>query len=125
MNQFPEIDHFHELLNKIAEEIPEDFFKDLNGGIILLEQAKKHNRAKRGQPLYIMGQYRRDVLGRQIIIYYGSFKRVHKNVSEAKLYQEIKDTLIHEFTHHLESLAGERGLEKKDEQRMREYLQRK
>ena len=34
---------------------------------------------------------------------------------------ELYTTLSHEFTHHVEGLAGERGLEIKDELEMEEY----
>lgn len=122
MQKFPTIDSFHEMLNLIAEEIPPDFFKELNGGIILLERAKKHAQTKPGQPLYIMGEYKRDQTGRQITLYYGSFRKIYPHLSEKRLYTKIKDVLLHEFTHHLENLAGERGLEKKDEEQMHRYL---
>ena len=38
--------------------------------------------------------------------------------------EQMRETLYHEFTHHMESLAGEKMLEEKDEQQIREYLQR-
>ena len=34
---------------------------------------------------------------------------------------ELYTTLAHEFTHHIEGRAGERGLERKDEQFMEEF----
>ena len=124
MSKFPSVDEFHEMLNDISDEIPQDFFKELHGGVVLLERSKKHTHSKPDQPLYVMGQYRRDQMGRQIFIYYGSFRQVYRGLSRAKLYGKVKDVLLHEFTHHLESLAGERGLEKDDEDRMRKYLSR-
>ncbi|SDY72936.1 metallopeptidase family protein [Tindallia californiensis] len=122
MSKFPSIDTFHEMLNQISDEIPQDFFKELHGGVVLLERSKKHVHSKPGKPLYVMGQYRRDQMGRQIVIYYGSFRQVYRGLSEKRLYLKVKDVLLHEFTHHLESLAGERGLEKEDEEKMRHYL---
>ena len=121
MRQFPTIDSVHEMLEKIADEIPPDFFKNLNGGVILVEQAKVHHETKSDYPLYIMGEYHRSVIGRQIIIYYGSFKKAYGGLSERRLYEKLKDTLLHEFTHHLENMAGERDLEIKDAQRMNAY----
>jgi len=115
------IDHAHEMLEQIAEEFPEAFFKDLNGGISLLPEAKLSAHA-RNNDLYILGEYRRDVMGRYIYLYYGSFRRVHGHLKEEDFYQALKKTLAHEFTHHLESLAGERGLERKDEENMMKYL---
>ena len=38
--------------------------------------------------------------------------------------RELHDTLAHEFTHHIEGLAGERGLELKDAQFMEDFRAR-
>jgi hypothetical protein len=117
------IDQVEEMLNKIAEEIPEDFYRELNGGILLLPEIKLHPKGK--GDLYIMGEYCNTVnLGRYINIYYGSFMRVYGNVPEDLLYEKLKETLLHEFTHHLESLAGARDLEIKDEIKLNEYHRR-
>ena len=35
--------------------------------------------------------------------------------------EQLFSTLAHEFTHHIEGRAGERGLERKDEQFMEEF----
>jgi len=114
------IDAVEEILNQIADEIPDELFNNLNGGIILLEECKAHPNG--ANDLYIMGQYhnRRD-MGRYISIYYGSFMRLYANVPEEVLREKLRDTLLHEFTHHIESLAGERGLEIKDQIFMNEY----
>ena len=117
------IDRAHEMLEQIAAEFPEEFFEDLNGGISLLPQVKISPRAVRND-LYVLGEYRRDVMGRYIYIYFGSFQRVHGHLSEEEFYEKLRSTVAHEFTHHLESLAGERGLEKKDEEDLWEYLRR-
>ena len=114
------IDDVQAMLGQIAEELPEDFFRDLNGGIILLEQCKTHPES--AGDLYIMGEYsRRRDMGRHICIYYGSFLRLYANAPEQVLRKKLRDTLLHEFTHHLESLAGERGLEVKDKIRLEAY----
>ncbi|MEG2456131.1 MAG: metallopeptidase family protein, partial [Oscillospiraceae bacterium] len=59
--------------------------------------------------------------GRYIRIYYGSFQSVCGDLDDDDLYEELYATLSHEFTHHIESLAGERGLELKDEEFLQEY----
>ena len=115
------IDRMHEMLEQIAEEFPEEFFEDLNGGISLLPEMKLSPYAQ-GNGLYILGEYHHDVMGRYIHIYYGSFCRVHGHLEEEALYQELKQTVAHEFTHHLENLAGERGLEIQDAEDLMEYL---
>ena len=44
-------------------------------------------------------------------------------MNEEQLTEELREVLRHEFTHHIESLAGERGLEIKDENQIRDYLE--
>jgi hypothetical protein len=61
-------------------------------------------------------------MGRYIIIYYGSFIALFGHLSDEQMTRELRKTLRHEFTHHLESLAGEDGLEKEDDDFMRKYL---
>jgi predicted Zn-dependent protease with MMP-like domain len=116
------IDEMEEMLDAIAMELPQEFYKDLNGGIILLPQIKLHSKSK-GNDLYILGEYNCDKnLGRFISIYYGSFSQVYGYLSKDQLNEQLKSTIKHEFTHHLESLAGERSLEIKDAQDIAEYL---
>ncbi len=106
------------LLDEMAETFPEEFYRELNGGISLLHRAKR-NRA--GPDLYIMGEYCCDAMGRYINLYYGSFRAVYGNEPDERLKKELYATLSHEFTHHIETLAGERGLVDKDERFMEEY----
>lgn len=125
MDKFPTIEEIHEILDEIAEEIPEYFFEQLNEGIILLPEYKIHPESREMDRLYIMGEYSRSITGRHIVIYYGSFKKVYNGVSMRTLREKLKDTLLHEFTHHLESLAGERGLEIKDFQDIQIYRKKR
>lgn len=124
MSNFPSIDKVERMLDKISEEIPKDFFKDLNEGVVLLPQSKIHPES-RGEELLVLGEYSRSVTGRNIKIYYGSFKKVYNGLSYEELYEELKETLLHEFTHHLESLADERGLDIKDAIRLEKYRNKK
>lgn len=118
------IDEMESMLGELAAELPEEFYKELNGGIILLQEAKPHPE-DRGSGLYIMGEYYSGgSLGRYIAIYYGSFMRVYGRLPAEQLKVQLRKTLRHEFRHHLESLAGERGLEIEDEQYIARYLQR-
>ena len=121
MSTFPSIDDVQEMLERISDEIPQDFYRELNGGVVLVEYAKKHTDTQPDFPLYIMGEYQRSAMGRQIILYYGSFQNAYTHLSEKRLYEKLKETLLHEFTHHLENLAGERGLEIKDEEQLNTY----
>ena len=107
------------MLDELAEELPAEFYRELNGGILLNPEAKRHP----NEPgLYIMGEYHtHHALGRYIVIYYGSFARLYGGLPPAHWKRELRHTLRHEFTHHVESLAGARDLERKDEERMERY----
>lgn len=99
-------------------------FRELNGGILLQEIKKIHPESK-GDELYILGEYHNSrAMGRYIIIYYGSFMRVHGHIWEDKLKDKMRKTLRHEFRHHLESLAGEDDLEVYDAIQILKYKQR-
>ena len=107
-------DEVGNLLDEMAEEFPEEFYQELNGGISLLPEAVED---PQGEELYIMGEYCNDTMGKYINLYYGSFAALaqQENWSEEDWEDELYTTLAHEFTHHIEGLAGERGLEIKDE----------
>ncbi|MGI6737603.1 MAG: hypothetical protein ACOX41_09955 [Anaerovoracaceae bacterium] len=118
------IDEAQEMLEEIAESIPKEFYRDLNGGILLLPEEKLSPCAQHND-LWIMGDYSRGgSMGRVIRIYYGSFARVYGHLEPDAFREQLRHTLLHEFTHHVESLAGERGLEHWDEEQMRRYLER-
>ena len=108
-----------DILDMLAEELPQEFYRELSGGIILVPEAKQ---SPHGPDLLIMGEYVRSQMGRMIKIYYGSFERMYRHLDEQALTEQLREVLRHEFTHHIESLAGERGLEIKDEQQIRDYL---
>ena len=112
------IDRAQVLLEQIAETLPAELYKDLNGGILLLPQEKISPYAV-GDDLYILGEYQSGgSMGRLIKIYYGSFEKLFGSLSEEEFKERLKKTLFHEFTHHLESLAGERDLEIEDERQL-------
>lgn len=115
------IDEMEELLDELAEELPREFFYELNGGIVLLPQTVRDPRGKGG--LFTLGCYfSGGEMGRYIAIYYGSFSHVFSNLSKEEIKAELRKTLRHEFRHHVESLSGERGLEIEDEIFLQNYL---
>jgi len=115
------IEEAHEILDELAEELPQEFYKELNGGILLLPEVKI-SREARANDLYTMGEYHYNFsMGRYIVLYFGSFEAVFQGASREKLKRELRHTLRHEFTHHLETLAGEKGLEIKDEENLARY----
>lgn len=107
-------DEMGDWLDEIAERFPQEFYTDLNGGILLLPEAKPDPEFPEGE-MYFLGEYCWDEMGRYINLYYGSFAALFADAGDDELYDELYTTLAHEFTHHIESLAGERGLEIKDE----------
>ena len=105
-----------EALDRMAEEFPEEFYAGLNGGISLLPDEKPDPEFPPGE-MYILGEYCDDQMGRYILLYYGSFAALaeKEHWTEEDWEEELYTTLAHEFTHHIEGLAGERGLDLKDE----------
>ena len=116
------IDQVNDLLDDMAEQFPEALFDGLNGGINLLEEARPDPEFPPGE-MYILGEYCNDMMGRHINLYYGSFAALaqQEEWTEEDWEDELWETFAHEFTHHIEGLAGERGLEIKDEAFLEEY----
>jgi hypothetical protein len=116
------IDEAEEMLNEIADSLPKEIFEHLNGGVNLRPEHKLSPYAK-ANDLYILGEYSRSrMLGRYILIYYGSFVKIHGHLTPERFKEHLKNTLYHELTHHLESLAGEKDLEIKDAEKLRGFL---
>jgi hypothetical protein len=53
-------------------------------------------------------------LGKQIIIYYGSFLYFYEDKSDEVWKRKILATIKHEFIHHIEALSGQEDLAKKE-----------
>ena len=118
----PSYETMGDWLEEISQKFPDAFFEELDGGIQLEEQALPDPEFPPGE-MYIMGEYCHDMLGRYINLYYGSFAALaeQEGWTEEDWEDELYTTLAHEFTHHIEGRAGERGLEIKDEQFMEEF----
>ena len=108
-------------LEEIAGEFPDAFFQDLDGGIQLEEEALSDPDFPPGE-MYIMGEYIHDLLGRYILLYYGSLAALLSDEDEEVWKDEIFATVAHEFTHHLEETAGLHALDDKDLAFLREAL---
>ncbi|WP_186565299.1 metallopeptidase family protein [Lawsonibacter celer] len=115
-------DQAGDLLDQMAERFPPEFYRDLNGGISLLPEALPDPDFP-PREMYILGEYRNDMMGRYINLYYGSFAALaqQEDWTDAVWEEELYTTLAHEFTHHIEGLAGERGLEIQDTLDLEEY----
>ena len=117
----PTYDQMGDWLDEIAQEFPESFFRDLDGGIQLEEAALPDDEFPPGE-MYVMGEYVHDMLGRYILLYYGSFVELLRDEDEEVWKDEIFATVAHEFTHHLEETAGLHALDDKDAEFLREAL---
>ena len=116
------IDEAEAMLNEISDNLPDEIFNSLNGGVILRPEEKLSPHATANN-LFVLGEYcTSKMLGRYILIYYGSFVRIHGRLSPEGFKEQLKKTLYHELTHHLESLAGEKDLEIKDAEKLRKFL---
>ncbi len=114
-------ERFEEITYELAQQLPEELFRKLDGGVMAREGVRIHPEAVSGD-LFILGEYHRDPhLGRFVVLYYGSFMRVYGSLGENELRREMWRVLRHEFLHHLESLAGERGLEIQDAVQLAAY----
>ncbi|WP_459129520.1 metallopeptidase family protein [Guggenheimella bovis] len=111
-----------EILSELIDELPEPFFKELNLGVILEDKAMLHPDSNPQKPLYTLGQYSRNALGKQITIFYGSLERLYPYYDKERLTEKLREVLRHEFRHHVEFLAGERDLEIYDQEILRKYF---
>lgn len=119
------LEEFEEMADDIVSTLPQDFFRELNGGVVVKEERKIHPQSV-GTEMNIMGEYCRSrYLGRTVMIYYGSFMAVYGHEPDSSIKERVRKTILHEFRHHLESLAGERDLEIEDAIRLAKYKKKK
>ena len=117
---------YREIVSELLDELPEAFFRDLSGGVIVSEALVIPAYA-RDNDLCTMGLYKVFSGVRQIILYKGSFDRVYPQADAEEARRLLRGILRHEFRHHLESLAGvrdETSLQAEDEREKRAYLAR-
>ena len=109
------VDQVADILDEIAESFPPALFQDLNGGINLLEEAKPDPEFPPGE-MYILGEYCDDLLGLYVNLYYGSFAALAEKEEwdEATWREELRITLSHELTHHMENRSGLHALDDRD-----------
>ena len=109
------IDQVNEILDEIAEGFPAALFDGLNGGVNLLEETVEDPEFPPGE-MYILGEYCDDLLGLYINLYYGSFAALaeREEWTEAVWRDELRITLSHELTHHMENRGGLHALDDRD-----------
>lgn len=121
---FPSIADFEQIVRELADELPDFLFRDLNGQIQIQPQKEIHPQAQHGD-LLVLGRYIRDNLGRHIELYYGSFRQQFPSCGREELKAHVRETLRHEFEHHVEEMAGNADLALEDARFLHDYLHRK
>ena len=119
-------EEYKKIISELLDELPEAFFQQLSGGVIVSEAAVIPGYA-RGNDLYTMGEYQIYSGIRQIVMFKWSFDRVYPFADAAKARDLLRGILRHEFRHHLEYLGGvhnSSSLEAQDERDKQAYLSR-
>ena len=99
-------DRFTEIAEEELALLPEYVHEELNGGV-LTDPGMYLHPGRVADDLYILGTYTTDpVMGKQIVLYYGSFMATIRGAGEEEIRAKIRETLRHEFRHHLETRAG-------------------
>ena len=99
------------ILDEAVDALPEGIYDDLNGGVNLIPGERTDADGN-----YIMGLYHHDEMGRWVEIFYGSFAALYADAPDDAVAEKLKKTLRHELTHHVENKAGDRTLERWDEE---------
>ena len=87
---------FCEIAESEARLLPDYVYEDLNGGVLTDPSVCLHP-GRVTDDLYILGTYNVDpVMGRQIVLYYGSFTAVLGDSDEGTYQIRLKDTIRHE-----------------------------
>lgn len=119
-------DEFGEVLEEEVGLLPDYVMDELSGGVILEEREYPHP-DRLADDLYILGTYSRGRMGTQVALYYGSFVRTLQHASDEAVRAQIRETLRHEFLHHMEARAGLYGrgtLIEEDKKHMVKYYMR-
>ncbi len=119
-------EEYRAIVSDLMDELPEEFYRDLTGGVILSEALVIPDYAREND-LYTLGQYQVCYGVRQIVMFKGSFDRLYPNVSVPEAREILRGVLRHEFRHHIEFLGGihnSSSLEAEDERKKRDYLAR-
>ena len=103
------IDIVHNILDDLCAKIPSQLLADLNGGIILHDEIKYHEKAVQDNIL-VLGSYHRFGVRRQINIYYKSIKRAYPLMTRLALEEKLEELLLHELRHHIEYKARVKDL---------------
>ena len=120
------IEEYRNIVSDLMDELPEEFFRDLSGGVIVSEASALADYAVRND-VFLMGEYLVYSGIRQIVLFKGCFDRVYPLADADEAKRILRGVLRHEFRHHLESLGGvhnSSSLEAEDARKKAAYLAR-
>ena len=120
------LEEYNRIVFELMNELPDAFFKELSGGVIVSEAAEIPDYAC-GNDLYTLGKYQVYSGVRQVTMYKGSFDCVYPQADPTEAKKLLRGVLRHEMRHHLESLGGvrdESSLEAADAREKAAYLSR-
>lgn len=118
------IEEYGAIVSELMDELPDEFFRELSGGVIVSESVAIPDYAQ-GNDLYTLGKYQIFSRVRQITMFKGSFDRVYPRADVAEARRILRGVLRHEIRHHLESLGGihdASSLEAADERDKQAYI---
>ena len=118
------IEEYGAIVSELMDELPDEFFRELSGGVIVSESVAIPDYAQ-GNDLYTLGKYQIFSRVRQITMFKGSFDRVYPRADVVEARRILRGVLRHEIRHHLESLGGihdASSLEAADERDKQAYL---
>lgn len=118
------IAEYRTIVSELMDELPEEFFRELSGGVIVSEAMVIPDYA-RGNDLFTLGVYKVYSGMRQIVMYKGSFDAAYPQADAAEAKRILRGVLRHEFRHHMEFLGGvhnAESLEAADERKKQAYL---
>jgi hypothetical protein len=99
-------DEFSDICEEEIALLPDYVQEELTGGVLVDQNAYLHPKRLRDD-LYILGTYSSGgIYGKQIVLYYGSFMAVMGACGEEAIRMQIRETIRHEFRHHMETRAG-------------------
>ncbi len=120
------VGEYRNIISELLDELPEAFFRELTGGVIVSEELVIPDYA-RGDDIFTMGKYQIYSGVRQITMYKGSFDRAYPQADTDRAREILRGVLRHEFRHHLEYLGGvhnSASLDAQDEREKQAYLSR-
>lgn len=120
------LEEYKRIVSELMDELPDVFFKELSGGVIVSEATPVPDYA-RANDLYTLGKYLVYAGVRQVVMYKGSFDRVYPQADVNQAKDMLRGVLRHEIRHHLESLGkvhDASSLEAEDERNKLRYLSR-